>query len=416
MARREGGPAEQAVSPGPDPHAGTPVVRAAEVSPRARRDRRGPRWSPRASALARACVLTSLLVAPTSACVASGRRGNPPPDATPRVTEPRLELSETVELPLERTAFGHLRVRAQAHGVALAMMLDTGASSSVLSREHIEALGESVHKIQDIRANAANGSLGTQTLVQLNTLLLGPLQFSELRFVTLDLVHLRRSGVGDLDGLLGRNWFDRLALEIDFVHNRLRVLPDDALAREVARPGVCALKMGALPGKLPELSVHVDGRAPGATDDDGTALLTHANGQRPIRGVLDLGSPYTILNSRAAQLAQLDPARPPVSTVSLNGADGSPLRAPIYKVRATGLFSSQPGAVAHAAVRQRVAVADPAIFAWLGLADEPAMVVGLDALENSTLILDLGRGRAWISGVLASGESSCLVQGTSAGP
>ena len=101
------------------------------------------------------------------------------------------------------------------------------------------------------------------------------------------------------------------------------------------------------------------------------------------KALIDTGSPFTLINRKlaAAAGAKLDEDK----TQRLRGATGGALHVEVASARRL--------TVARYTIRQPdLIVADPALFDDLGLADEPAMLLGLDLLSVFRMQIDRRRG------------------------
>lgn len=101
------------------------------------------------------------------------------------------------------------------------------------------------------------------------------------------------------------------------------------------------------------------------------------------KALIDTGSPFTLINKKlaAAAGAKLDEEK----TQRLRGATGGALNAEVAATRRLVLT--------RYTIRQLdLIVADPALFDELGMAEEPAMLLGLDLLSMFRMQIDRRRG------------------------
>jgi hypothetical protein len=166
---------------------------------------------------------------------------------------------------------------------------------------------------------------------------------------------------------IGKDVLSQHVLEIDFPAKRVRLHPiagapelRKAFARSMVR-----LPFDEIAGGLIRIEAKLDG---------GDA----------IPGVLDLGAPNSVANAKAGVGA----AR--IAKANAIGADGKPVPADVCRLRSFELAGKSIAG-------PTMVVADLPVFATLGLADRPAMLVGLDLLATRVLAIDYGQGAIYVS-------------------
>lgn len=144
-----------------------------------------------------------------------------------------VDLANGVELPTRRCGdFFIVDAMVNGHG-PFAMLLDTGASVSVLSPEAAKICGLRRH-MDDLR--------------------IGPVQFDEnLRCVTRDLQALQHAMGERFDGIVGHAVFEKVLLTYDYPNARVSVRTGSITDN---LPGVAPMKKGA----RPFVSVDIAGR------------------------------------------------------------------------------------------------------------------------------------------------------------
>ena len=172
----------------------------------------------------------------------------------------------------------------------------------------------------------------------------------------------RASGVHEaIDGILGQDVLGRYITEVDVPRHKLVLHPPAATA-----------------WRTPELV------AIPYTETLGLIRLAGALDGTPIAAILDLGAAATIANTRAAPGAA---ALPGASGV---GADGAALAMAQVRGRALTI-----GDVAFGA--RDLYVSDLPVFADFGLAEQAAVILGMDVLASRRLVIDPGAKRVYIA-------------------
>ena len=109
--------------------------------------------------------------------------------------------------------------------------------------------------------------------------------------------------------------------------------------------------------------------------------------------VLDTGARKTRINWRLGRMIGLDPAGRPAGEI-VRGATGVPVTTSVARVRTAALG----GLILRDAP---VLVSDLPVFEVFGVADRPAVILGMDWLEEARMIVDFPARTVWF---LAAGQ------------
>lgn len=280
----------------------------------------------------------------------------------------------TVDLELARLESGHLTVPLRAGGQDFTFILDTGASTSVLTPEARDALGIAEDAGLEVEAAGANGSVNGVRLLTVDAVEVGPRTYKKLSMAVMDLGHLQAQLGRPVHGILGRNFLARNDIEIDFVSNKLRMYPPGAIGSgELGTQDMIAVPYGSFPAGLMRIDVQLDDTV-------------------ELPAVFDLGAARSVVNWRAANAAGVDPkkAKKLPKAQALVGADDRGLE--------TSRFTFGRLAAGELSVQRPVLhIADLEVFETLGVADGPAMVFGLDLVDDRRLVIDYAERRIFIS-------------------
>ncbi|HEV7227461.1 pepsin/retropepsin-like aspartic protease family protein [Brevundimonas sp.] len=263
---------------------------------------------------------------------------------------------------------GRSTVPVRLNGRDLIFALDTAATASVVASDLVGQL-----ELSPAGAAVMHTIVGAEPvdLVRAATLSSGALNRSDVRLAVGD-----RRGLIGLDGLLG---LDLLAGQR--VDLRLRGRRGTSIGRSRLDDD------SFLQAERPRITFSPPPAPPDAPARGLITLQMLARG-RPAKGVVDTGAAVSLINPALAEAAQ---ARP----LAVVGAeDGHVVQSPtgasiaaqpmsVNSVRMGGMLMDRLG----------VLMGDFHIFRHLGLADEPAMLIGVDVLGVfEGVVIDLDRG------------------------
>ena len=137
--------------------------------------------------------------------------------------EPPKEVIPANAIPLTKKG-AHFLVEAYfRHRTGVRLMIDTGASTTVISREAFDNLPRRVKRefLGNYTVNTANGAVDAP-VYRFKTLTVGDVQVQDIAIVVLSLQNL------EADGLLGMNFFKQFRFQIDQINSRLLLSPIDA--------------------------------------------------------------------------------------------------------------------------------------------------------------------------------------------
>jgi aspartyl protease family protein len=137
-------------------------------------------------------------------------------DVLRRELMPGSAVTEGDAIAFRRAADGHFRAATEINGVSLRLIVDTGASQIVLTREDAARVGIAPDALRfDGRARTANGTVAIAP-VRLDSVRLGPFSARDVRAAV---------NGGELDeSLLGMDYLDRFS-RIEISGDRLLLVP-----------------------------------------------------------------------------------------------------------------------------------------------------------------------------------------------
>jgi predicted aspartyl protease len=281
-------------------------------------------------------VLAALLLA-SIACAAPAQvlAPAPAPETTPTPAADDLsfaELDQRMTVPVQIAGAGPYR-----------FIIDTGAQRSVISRQLARRLN--LPPGRRVRLTAMTGTSAVDTVI------IPSLSVSTLGGERIEAPALDGANLGAL-GLLGIDTLQGHRLVIDFDAARMSVAPSDRRTHGLrAQPGEIVIQARSLFGQL---------------------VVTNAtlNGCR-VRVVLDTGTSISLGNRALQRMLSRGPKQPQAQMLSVLGET---LTADYATVREMKLGSATISGLP-------VAFADAAPFRAFGLADKPALFLGMDALK-----------------------------------
>ncbi|MGZ8281856.1 MAG: aspartyl protease family protein [Allosphingosinicella sp.] len=264
------------------------------------------------------------------------------------------------EVPILIAATGHatVPVHSDAFGTRQ-FVLDTGAGGTAL----YEAFSRTI-RLE--RAEETIGLVGQTGSADLPALRIPSLSLDGTSVDGIDAVVLpnRADGI-PLAGIVGLDLFGRSLLDFDLPHRRAALHPTGT--RLEAMRDAVPIDAALTAGDLYTIEIIVDGVAAVA--------------------VLDTGARKTRINWRLGRMIGLDPATLPAGDV-IQGATGTPIATSVARVRSVGLG----GVTLRDAP---VFVTDLPVFEVFGVADRPAVILGMDWLERARMIVDFPARKVW---------------------
>ena len=197
------------------------------------------------------------------------------------------------------------------------------------------------------------------------TALIGPVHTGDIDLQTMPAAIVRQARFPGHKNVIPAQAFDARVIDFDFGRNRVYLY--DGRPQSVGDAVRSRLRIEEREG-LPFIEVKLNGKI-------GLALI-------------DTGSNATYVNSKFAEVAgaRLDEER----TIRLFGADSGGANVRVMSARQLKLGK-------HEMRDFLILSADPPLFEYLGLEEEPAMVLGLDTLRNFRLQIDRERGYVHLS-------------------
>lgn len=242
--------------------------------------------------------------------------------------------------------------------------IDTAANSSVIAED---LLGRVAHRPSaPLIMHSLVGPETTQAVI------VEQVSSDEMRHVGARMAVGRRSGMGGLDGLLGSDLLADRRLVLSFRGGRrIRIARSRVPARGFLAPRDPNARLATPTQAMPQ----------------GMIVLRARVGPTRARAVIDTGADITILNSPAAREGRAYPL------VARDGSRRMQVRSPTGRV-ATGALMMLPS-LGFSGVNVSdlpVLVGDFHSFVQLGVAHEPALLLGIDVLRLfDTVYIDLKR-------------------------
>lgn len=309
-----------------------------------------------------------------------GATARPEDDASPkeklaRKLAQRRGDQPTIELKLEQLASRHIVVPMSiGEHEPMTFILDTGASTSVITRETQKVLGLRDEDGTPVKGQGANGELSDVRLFSLADAQVGERNYRDLNVAVMDLAHLEDKLEVRIGGILGRNFLQRHDVEVDFAQGKLLLHAAGSVKKgEVDVSGMAGVDYGSFRGGLIRIDVRIDG-------------------SEAFPAVLDLGAARSVMNWHAAKAMGLTPNSKKLadSPEDLLGADNTPIE--------TKFFTFESISLGDASIaKPTVYIADLGVFTTLGVADGPAMVFGLDMLSERSIVIDYQTKNVYLS-------------------
>ena len=250
---------------------------------------------------------------------------------------------------------GHVLVPVSVNGAEEKLfVVDTAASQIVLDPEQFPSLeaGQPLTGAHPSGAHGAHGALQARP-TRLRSINLWQSALHDQTAVLMKVGQFTPGHEPDFAGVLGIPYLRRFRLDLDYARRRISL---DEIGGDLPDCDICtaasAVKVVPLIGGLPSVTVNVNGRS--------------------LVAVLDTGAAFSVVNDAAAAALGLASERPgePGARVSLSFGAATPIQQEVRQVQLP-------------------------VFTTLGLANEPAMILGIDYLGTGRMVLDLAGGQVW---------------------
>lgn len=275
--------------------------------------------------------------------------------------------SANAAVPLSYAASGHPTVPTLVDGKGpFEFVIDTGAEGTALYSAFAKQQG--LEPI-DGKAETLQGQTGAASLplTKIETLSVDSRAAENIEAVILP---NRADGV-PLPGIVGLDLMGRYVVEFDVPHGRVALHPAGTSARTLGGERMKGTKASRLAGGLLGLPVIINGVM-------GVA-------------VLDTGARDTRINWRFARVAGLDP-----SSASLrddSAIQGATNKAVVSKRGTIGTIDL--GGIRRTNTDLRIV--DLPVFEAFGVADRPAMILGMDLLHDVHMVVDFPSQVVWMA-------------------
>ena len=136
-----------------------------------------------------------------------------------------LEHQGYASLPLTRTAVGQLGIDAVVNGCPARLLVDTGASATVIDRESAQRWGLRLEESEEHAVGCmVPGGMARATLEELR---IASLRFTDFGVAVVDLSHvnagLEQKGAGRIDGVIGADILDDREAVIAYAQRTLHL-------------------------------------------------------------------------------------------------------------------------------------------------------------------------------------------------
>ena len=261
------------------------------------------------------------------------------------------------EVPISIAATGHATVPVSGTFGTRQFVFDTGAEGSAVYAGFASEFG-----LQSTGSETLQGQTGAAqtTLVTLASLDLDGTRKGPIEAVRLE----PRSDGAQLAGIVGLDLFGDRTLDFDFPRRSLSLLAPGQRPSGLTGPG-----LGATPttGNLLTIPVRI--------------------GRTQAVAVIDTGARKTRINWKLGRALGLDPAKLTKGD-TIQGATNSAIETGATRVRDVRLGLRALG-------EAPVLVADLPIFDVFGVADKPAIILGLDWLDQTRMVIDFPARLVW---------------------
>jgi predicted aspartyl protease len=275
--------------------------------------------------------------------------------------------SANATVPLSYAASGHPTVPTLVEGKGpFEFVIDTGAEGTALYSAFARQQGL---KLIEGKAETLQGQTGAASLslARVSTLSVDGRTVKDVEAVILP---DRADGVA-LPGIVGLDLLGSYVVELDVPGGRVALHPPGTSARTLGGDGIKGTKAVKLAGGLLGLPIVING------------VLGVA--------VLDTGARDTRINWRFATAAGLSAASAGLKSDGIiQGATNSPVA-----VARADIGTIDLGGIRRTGVSLRIV--DLPVFEAFGVADRPAMILGMDLLRDVHLIADFPAQMVWMA-------------------
>jgi predicted aspartyl protease len=276
-----------------------------------------------------------------------------------RAATPPAPPARTENIQGARDAQNRLTVDAYLNGKGpFRFIVDTGADRSVIADDVVATLG--LRYTDDVIVQGIARALPAQA-VQLDNLHIGRVSIDSLPMPVLP-----RAWLG-ADGYLGLDVIDRQQVTFDFVNHRLSIDPPQQELKIINASDGALVRTNGSNGRLTAVNCSVDGQKSYAFIDSGAEISI---GNSKLFEVLQRENGAKYMNDEIVQLLG----------VTGGAAAG----------RMTFVERIKLGAVSF--MNSALVISDLQVFDIWGLADKPAMFLGMNFLrQTSSVTIDYGR-------------------------
>jgi len=268
-----------------------------------------------------------------------------------------LSCPAQAEVPIEIAKSGHATVPVEGSFGLRQFVLDTGAEGSAVYEDFAETADFVEKGVESLQGQTGASDV---PVVQVDRLILDGISRGPIDAVKL----ARRADGVALAGIVGLDVFGDRTLDFDLPRMRVSLL-----SPRVVPEGLRAEPVTATPISGGLLSVPV------------------TIGSVPAMAIIDTGARKTRINWSLGRILGLDPAKLDQGD-TIMGATNSAV-----ETGSTVLKDVQLGS-RHLA-RAPALVADVPVFEAFGVADRPAVILGLDWLDSTRLVIDFPSSIVW---------------------
>jgi predicted aspartyl protease len=130
-----------------------------------------------------------------------------------------LSAQGYIGIQMEKNSVGHFEIQARVNGIPVRLLVDTGASRSIISRDSIEKLNLSITE-SEIQAGGVGTSEHAVAYGVIDSLEFQSFQVFGIEVGVLDLSHVNKSleahGANRIDGAIGGDLMSSRAAVIDY--------------------------------------------------------------------------------------------------------------------------------------------------------------------------------------------------------